>query len=212
MRGFYSTRDAWKRDPVWGTVIAVSVAAVALAASEGYQHIKAKIQGPDEYLVQMAESQKQEFAALKDSLGQIRSSLGSGDRAAYQQITGAVESLQKTGADLVQQLALAKRENETLRRIAEQKAGISGGYDLILSENSGVRLDAATVLGVDRITSGGYVNVNLSSNAETEPRSSNLQSGESIAYQAADGRACRVSLLASDDSGNGTASFAVACT
>lgn len=63
-----------------------------------------------------------------------------------------------------------------------------------------------------RISPNGYVTANLTSTAEAESRGDSLRSGESIAYQGADGQSCKVSLLASDAAGSGTASFAVACS
>ena len=211
LRGFYSTRDAWKRDPLWGTVFFIAVGALALAINEGIQYAKDKVQGPDAYLVQIAEGQQREFATLKASLGQISSSLAGGDRAAVREATATLQSLQSTSEGLVQQLAMAKRENDKLREISEQRAGIAGGYDIILSENGGLRLDAANVLGVEAIQSNGAVRVNLTSSAQEQPMQRVLRSGESLAYQSASGTPCRVSLLSANGAGQGAASFAVVC-
>jgi len=81
-----------------------------LAASEGYGYVKGKVVGPDQFLVQIAESQKLEFAELKKNLGQIRSSLTDGDREAFSSVQSAVSSLERTNSDLIQQLVMAKRE------------------------------------------------------------------------------------------------------
>ena len=184
---------------------------LTLAASEGYGYVKGKVVGPDEFLVQIAESQKLEFAELKKNLGQIRSSLTDGDREAFSSVQSAVSSLERTNSDLIQQLVMAKRENDTLSKVSEQKAGIAGGYDFILTENSGIRLDATTVLGV-RSVSSSYVYVSLTSGTLTEPANSALQSGQSLPYTSAGGQACKLSVLSVRGGDIGTASFAIGCT
>lgn len=110
LEGFYTTRDSIKKHPVWGTLLAGLVLVLTLAASEGYGYVKGKVVGPDQFLVQIAESQKLEFAELKKNLGQIRSSLTDGDREAFSSVQSAVSSLERTNSDLIQQLVMAKRE------------------------------------------------------------------------------------------------------
>ena len=67
------------------------------------------------YLQELTESQKQEFADLRASLRSIGGAIESGDRAAFNQVKGAIDAIEKTNAGLIQQLVVAKQENETLR-------------------------------------------------------------------------------------------------
>lgn len=210
--GFYSTRDSIKKHPVWGTMLAGLVLVLTLAASEGYGYVKDKVVGPDEFLVQIAASQKQEFAELRKNLSQIKSSLSDGDREAFSNVQSAVSALESTNSDLIQQLVMAKKENDTLSKVSGQKAGIAGGYDFILTEKSGIRLDATTVLGLREVDNYWGVSVSLTSATEAEPKNERLKSGQSLAYQSASGQACKVSLLSFKDAEIGTASFAVGCT
>lgn len=211
MEGFYDTRDSIKKHPVWGTMLAGLVLVLTLAASEGYGYVKGKVVGPDEFLVQIAESQKKEFADLKENLSQIRGSLGDSDREAFSSVQSAVSSLERTNADLIEQLVMAKKENDTLSKVSAQKAGITGGYDFILTENSGIRLDATTMLGVSRVSSD-YVYLSLTSATQAEPVDSALQSGQSLAYTSASGQACKVTVLSFRGGDTGSASFAIGCT
>lgn len=160
----------------------------------------------DEFLQDLKQDQQKEFGDLKQALAE----LGEGNRGSQREVSRAVDAIEKSNTGLLQQLVLAKQENETLRRISEERTGISGGYDVILRENSGVRLDPATVLGVTDVGRGG-VRVNLSSVDNDSGQNQYLSSGKSLAYRSADGRACKVSLLSLADGAVGTASFALHC-
>lgn len=162
---------------------------------------------PD-YLKELAESQKKEFADLHKSLGQIE---GPGDRAAVRQVQGAVKAIEQTNAGLIQQLVLARRENDTLRKVAGDKAGVSGGYDFMLSSTGGIRIDPATVLGLDRVSGNGTY-INLTASGQERSVSKFLSVGESVAYVDAQGRACKVTLVSFNNASPGAASFVNGCS
>lgn len=208
---FYDYRQSHKEHPFLALALAALVLLVGFVANDAYTSAKGLIWKDTGQLADLAKQQKQEFAALKTQLSQIGSSIGEDDRAAFRSVRNAVESIENTNAGLIQQLVLAKHENETLRKVSQQTAGVSGGYDFILTEGSGVRLDATTVLGV-RYVQSRDVSVSLTSAAAAEPVNESLASGQSLAYRSASGQACKVSLLSINDADIGTASFAVGCT
>ena len=119
----------------------ILLAVAGFLLNDAYSWARDKAMDKPDYLQELARDQEQQFKALKDSLGKISSSIDSGDRAAFKQVKDAVSAMGDTNASLIQQLVLAKQENETLRRIAGDKAGVSGGYDFILAEGSGIRVD-----------------------------------------------------------------------
>ena len=100
---------------------------------------------------------------------------------------------------------------QTLRNVAQRTAGVSGGYDFILAEGNGVRIDDSTVLGVSSVHNG-YAIVNLTSASSDRAVKESLRNGESVAYVSAKGQACKLSLLSINNADVGTASFAVGCT
>lgn len=208
---FYAWRDGLKAHPVLATAFAVAVLCLGIVGSEVVDRVKRKAFGPDEYLVQIAESQKKEFADLRENLGQLRNSISADDRDAFDSVQSAVKSLEGTNTQLIQQLVMAKLENDTLKKITEQKAGVAGGYDFILAENNGIRIDKDTVLGLKSVSSS-YAYVSLSSLAASEPVNESLESGQSLSYQSATGKKCRVSLLSFRNGNPGTASFALGCS
>lgn len=206
---------SWKKSmeahPLKGAILAVVLFALGVVGSVIIDRIKSKVLGPDEFLVQIADSQKQEFAALRKNLDHLSSSIDSGDRQAFDSVRNAVKTLEGSNNQLMQQLVLAKRENDTLRKTVEQKTGVSGGYDFILAEDNGIRLDNTTILGVQGINSG-YVRVSLTSSDADKPANQSLQSGQSLTYRSATGKSCKVSVLSINNGNPGTASFAVGCT
>ena len=185
----------------------LGLAVVGFLLGDAYSAARDWAMDKPDYLQELTESQKQEFADLRASLRSIGGAIESGDRAAFNQVKGAIDAIEKTNAGLIQQLVVAKQENETLRDVAGQQAGISGGYDFILSEKRGIRIDPATVLGVENVTSGG-VTVNLTSQAADKPQRMYMDPGEFLAYVNAQGSACKLSLLSFND---GAAAFSNHC-
>ncbi|TDK33331.1 hypothetical protein [Luteimonas terrae] len=208
LEGFYRRRDAIKKDPVAGTVLFIVIAAIGFGASEAYGYAKEKLRDPDAYLVQMARTQEAEFATLNQSLRDLSNSLDSSEgRRELGSIKGAVAGIESQNRDLLRMLALSKRENARIAQLAEARSGIHGGYDFLLTENSGVRLDSMNVLGVSNI-SGTQVIANISGPSAPSDRKY-LRSGQGIDYRGADGRECSVSLLSIEN--GDSAAFAVAC-
>lgn len=210
MAGLKQHRETVKEHPVWSVAFAALAGLLALAGSEAYGWARSKLVDPDEYIKQLAEEQRREFSSLKESLDALSGQIDVGNRDALNQIMSATRSIESMNASLVAQLELAKQENRTLQKIAAQKAGISGGYDIILSPNNSVRLDDRTVLGVTAVHSNS-VSVNVSDESSGTV-SRILTSGSSLVYSGAGGRECRISLLSFRGQGdNGSASFANAC-
>lgn len=207
LAGFYRTRDTIKAHPFWGTLFAFLAVILGAMVHEGYDYAKERIFGPDYYLVQMRNEQKQGFAQLQENLNKLGGSLDSQDREALASVKDSVRGLAANNAKLLDQLVIAKRENDNLRKIAAQRGGVAGGYDFILAADSGVRIDPTTVFGLQWVGNGA-VNVNLSSKGMD--KQTELSSGQSIAYTNARGRACKVSVLDIDSAAT-SASFAVDC-
>ena len=195
------TREAFK----W-----LTLAVVGFLLGDAYSAARDWAMDKPDYLQELAKTQKQEFADLRDSLQKIGGTIDNGDRAAFNQVKGAIKSIEQTNASLIQQLVMAKQENETLRTVAGQQAGISGGYDFILSETRGIRIDPATVLGVETVHGGG-VWVNLTSGTAEKPLRMHLDPGQFVPYSNARGGACKLSLLSYNNGDPGTATFSNHC-
>ena len=210
LAGFYATRDAVKQHPLWGTLFAFMVAVLGVATNELYAYVKSKVEGPDAFLVQIRDEQKAQFATIEKYLGQIRSGMSQTNGASLGKLRVAVNALESSNVRLINQLRLAKQENEKLSRISAKQGGPAGGYDFLLSGRQGIRVDAKNVFGVSYI-GGGKVSVSLSSANADGTQKAMLDSGQSMANTSADGRPCKITLL-SFDNDTQAASFARICS
>ena len=179
-------------EPVKRTLAAFILLAIGVAGSEAYGYVRDTFRDPDAYLVQMKQDQDTAFKQLQDSLQTLSSSLDGEGRQALKDVRGAVGEMKAANTGLLAQLDLAKEENIRLSQVAGRQAGVSGGYDFILSEHTGLALDAASVIGVNSISYGANVRVSA---AGVTDQSEFMEAGESIAYKNAQGRECRVILL-----------------
>ncbi len=205
---YWGQRDsASKGEPVKRTLVALALLAVGVAGSEAYGHVRDKFRDPDAYLVRMKEDQDAAFKKLQDSLGALGSSVDGGGRAALAEVKGAVGEMKAMNAGLFAQLSLARQENERLSQVAGRQSGVQGGYDIILSENTGMALDASSVLGVQMIRPSS-AQVSISADGQDD-QTKWLKSGDSIAYQSAAGQSCRVILLSIGSASS--ASFKTSC-
>jgi hypothetical protein len=195
--------------PLVRTVWAVVLLIGGIGVNEAYGWVRGKFVDPDEFIKQMAAKQDQSFDELKKGLSQLSGAIDGADRSAVARIEAASREIRRSNLDLISQLDLAKQENSRLSKVAERQSGILGGYDFMLSEHAGMRIDKGVVLGVNSI-SQNYINAQLS--ADGAPDSSrNMTSGQSLNYRNASGAACKVTLLSISGS-HGAASFSNSCT
>lgn len=206
LRSFREHKAAVKSDPLWGTVFAIVVAVAAWGANELWDQWKESHRDPDKQLLAIQATQEKEFAELHKNLKALSSALPSANREDLKQIRDAIGGIESQNKALVDMLALAREENDRIRQLAEAKTGVRGGYDLLLTENAGVQLDAANQLGLSDVRSTAVI-ANLTGRDGTQRK--NLSSGESIAYEGADGRACRATVLSIKE--RRAASFAISC-
>lgn len=161
----------------------------------------------DEQLQAIRQEQATAFENLDDKLGQLRGAVDGDGSGVLREVGHLVEEIKATNNGLLHQLALARDENDRLSQVGGSQAGVLGGYDFILSENTGMRVDDTTVVGVGSISRGG-ASVSLSANGARSGRQF-LNSGESVAFRNAAGESCRVTLLSV--TAEAAASFDVAC-
>lgn len=206
LRSFHAQKDAVRQDPLWGTVFVIVVAVATWGANEAWGQWKESHRDPDKQLLEIQATQEKEFAELHKNLKALGNALPSANRDDLKQIRDAIGGIEAQNKSLVGMLALAREENERMRQLAEAKTGVRGGYDLLLTENAGIQLDAVNQLGVSDV-SANYVRANLTGRSGTQRK--NLDSGESIAYEGADGRQCRATVLSISD--RRAASFAISC-
>ena len=177
--------------------------------NEGLTWAKNKQLGGDDQLVKLAQDQKAEFKLLHEGLRELGSAIPSSDRAGLKEVKGAIANIESQNRDLIRMITLAREENDRTRQLAKANSDINGGYDFVLTENSGLQLDAQNSLGVSNISRDAVV-LNMSQVGASEPTRSYLRSGQSAAYVNAGGRSCRIALLSISGSGD-AATFSNLC-
>lgn len=190
---YWGKREEGERgNPVSRTLVALVLVALGVAGSEGYQWLRGKVVGPDDYLVGIKDEQQKSFEKLQAGLDALGASIDGGNRDAVSQVKGAVAEIQRLNSSLMARYTLANAENQRLANVV----GVPGGLDIILTEDTGMPLDAQSEVGVRDIRSNGaYVSVTALQGSGTRF----LRSGEAMAYTGADGRNCRLILRSVDD-------------
>ena len=206
---FWHKQDSSQRGNAWvRSIWAVFLLVGGFAINEGYAYARSSFVDPDAYLKKIEAKQDASFQALQDSLGRLSSSMDGSDRAVVREVQAAAGEIKAANHGLMQQLALAKRENERLSKLAGQQVGVSGGYDFILSPNTGLALEDGVVLGVTGIgTQVVYANLSTPDEPNKDAR---LRSGQSLTYRNAGGKNCSVTVLSVQQSAS--ASFSTHCT
>lgn len=205
LHGFYVWRRNLKTHPLWGSLFVVLIAIAGFGASMAWQWYEKRTAEPDKLLVEIKAKQDEEFKALRASLDRLTD----GEAGAVTDVRTAVRAIESTNTALMAQLGLAREEYGRLSKAATQGSGVQGGYDIILTRETGISIDSQNVLGVSQIEPSG-VRVTLS-NVNSDPVKEFLNSGESIPYVSADGRKCRASLLSISQAAT-AASFALSCS
>src|SRR3546814_11684617 len=132
-----------------GAVLAIVLLVLGILGNEAVDRVMQNFREPDEFLVQMKDEQKQNFEALNASLSELKGTLDADGRSALSGVASAAEALKNTNARLIEEFALAKRQNDTLRQAVSNATGMTGGTDYTGGE-SGPRQQTGRAAGRER--------------------------------------------------------------
>jgi len=208
--GAYAWRDAMKAHPLKGTVLAIVIFVLGVFGNEAISRVMDTFRDPDQFLVQMKDEQARSFEALNASLSELKGSLDADGRGALNEVATAAQALKNTNARLIEEFALARRENDTLRKAVREATGMEGGSDFIVGEASSWQIDQETSIGLTDVGSS-YIYVNLTSRDSDTSVRTRLNAGESVAYTSAEGQACKIALHTINNARPGSASFSRLC-
>src|SRR3546814_11113057 len=127
-----------------GAVLAIVLLVLGILGNEAVDRVMQNFREPDEFLVQMKDEQKQNFEALNASLSELKGTLDADGRSALSGVASAAEALKNTNARLIEEFALAKRENDTLRQAVRNATGMTGGSALIVGDSGSWQIDPGT--------------------------------------------------------------------
>lgn len=207
---FREWRKAIEAHPLKGAVLALVLLVLGILGNEAVDRVMQNFREPDEFLVQMKDEQKRNFEALNASLSELKGTLDADGRSALGNVAAAAEALKNTNARLIEEFALARRENDTLREAVRNATGMEGGSDFIVGEASSWQIDPETSIGLTDVASS-YIYVNLTSRDSDTSVRRRLNAGESVAYTSASGQACKIALHTINNAKPGSASFSRIC-
>lgn len=207
---FRTWRTTITAHPLKGAVFAIALFVLGVLGNEAADRVMQNFREPDDFLVQMKDEQKQNFDALRNSLSELKGSLDGNGNAALRNVASAAEALKNTNARLIEEFALAKRENDTLRQAVRDATGMEGGSDFIVGENGSWQIDPETSIGLNGVAAS-YVAINLTSRDSDTSVRKTLNPGEAIAYTSASGQACKIALHTINNARPGSASFSRIC-
>jgi hypothetical protein len=207
---FRTWRTTITAHPLKGAVFAIVLFVLGVLGNEAADRVMQNFREPDDFLVQMKDEQKQNFDALRNSLSELKGSLDGSGNAALRNVASAAEALKNTNARLIEEFALAKRENDTLRQAVRDATGMEGGSDFIVGESSSWQIDPQTSIGLTGVASS-YVSINLTSRDADTSSQKRLSVGQAVAYTSASGEACKIALHTINNARPGGASFSRIC-
>ena len=183
---------------------------LGFAINTGLERVVRAWTGPDAFLAKIYEDQTNEFEKLQKGLGDLRKELPAGHSGAFATVENAVTSLRESNKALLNQLGEAKQRNQRLSKNLAAAGAAQGGYDFILDEGGGIRVDGTTYVGLERVSTSGRASVNLTSRDSEERKNYWLDPGEALNYQSSDGRPCKIVVL-SINGASDTATFDTSC-
>ena len=191
---FWHMQDSGSRGKVWArSAWALVLLVGGFAISEAYALARASFVDPDAYLKTVEAKQDASFKALEESLGRLSGSLASSDQAVVREVKVAAEEIRSANRGLLQQLALAKAENERLSRLSQEGGGPKGGFDFIMTPQSSLVLEDEVTLGIHNIQGNGVWGILNSPGAPNQ--SVALRVGQSVPYRNTEGRECTLTAL-----------------
>lgn len=173
---------------------------------------------PDQRIIELKNNQDDGFSKIEGLIKKLETSASSENMKIIKEIKSTIIPLQASGDNSIERLKLAIEENKKLSNMLQDKKGILGGYDILLSENSAVRLDEGSVFGVKGIYQDAFNNIflNASVSGKQSDKTENVKfrSGDSINYKNTQNRDCKVmigDIRPGDKWGKGTMTASVYC-
>lgn len=193
--------------PFQSSVVSLVFVVLGWIGQDVYGWARSLVISEEDYIERLSQEQRKGFEDLQASLNALRGEVGGG---ALGEVRDAVRALERANAGNLDKLRLANRENELLRRSLEQTGKVTGGYDVLLSENESVQLDPGTILGITNLRYGSATVTLTSPQNVGTTRPTGLLPGEALPFVRRTGEKCSVALLSLRE-GVDAASFAVNC-
>src|SRR3546814_14323084 len=119
-----------------GAVLAIVLLVLGILGNEAVDRVMQNFREPDEFLVQMKDEQKQNFEALNASLSELKGTLDADGRSPLSGVASATEALKNTNARLIEDSALANRENYNLRKAVSNPTGLNDAPGLTARQSA----------------------------------------------------------------------------
>ena len=142
--------------------------------------------------LQIIENQNKQFDEVRNNLSKLQSSLSGSSSEIFAELKDSYQEAFKTSQLITANYEAVKAENSTLRKLLKKEKGLEGGYDILVSEGDGFRIDTAVSFGVNNVNQPlSYAELSLTSKKQEENISdARIHVGERINYTNEKGKQC----------------------
>lgn len=163
---------------------------------------------------QIIENQNKQFNDVKENLAKLQGALSGKDRETFNSLKDSYQSAFKASEVLATSYQILKDENDSLRKVLKKEKGIDGGFDILLPEKQGYKLDSAVTFGNKYYGNAQGSFTLTSKNPEENLIEKNIKVGQGMLFTNENGKKCSLNFLgAKKIEGGSTAvgKFAVQC-
>jgi hypothetical protein len=169
-------------------------AVVGTLISSGVEAAIKKIDPSLDDTLQIIENQNKQFDEVKNNLSKLQSSLSGGNSEIFAELKDSYQEAFKSSQLIAANYEAVKAENSVLRKVLKKEKGLDGGYDILVREGDGYRIDSAASVGVNAVYTGANRAIlSLTSRKQEENISKQVVNvGERLNYTNEKGKQCSV--------------------
>jgi hypothetical protein len=179
-------------------LIAISIAIIIFGASTIASTF---IEKAAEYLfpslddsAAIIENQNKQFDVVKENLRKLQNSISGADREYLNIAVDTIKDMKNESDGLALKLQALKDENKNLKQTLKSNKGVYGGVDVVLTNNSGFKIDSQNTVGFKEYGSGigmaavSLTSVNQNENVYEKP----LSAGQGIYFTSEKNEKCSI--------------------
>ena len=136
------------------------------------------------------ENQNKQFDLVKENLQKLQNSISGPDRQYLNSAFDTIKDMKNQSDSLAVKLAALQNENNILKQTLKSTKGIYGGVDVIVTDETGFKIDSQTSFGYRKYNGSGGIISLTSANQNENVHSKPLYSGEGVYFTNENNKKC----------------------